>query len=255
MILLLGGTSDSARLALDLAEGDYKVLLSTATDIPLDMASHPNIRRRSGKLDEEGMTLLIDKGGIHAIVDATHPYATLARRTARRVAERLNIPYFTLIRPIVVHDGDGIRLAHDHEHAASIASSTGRPVFLTTGVNNLEPYVRESRRTGVKLVVRVLPETTSLAACRASGIDEESIITGKGPFSTEENRSVINRYEIGVLVTKDSGPSGGTPEKLEAARLEGCLAIVVMRPYQPPDNAFETPSDLIHAMKKQGVNP
>ena len=255
MILLLGGTSDSARLALELAEEGYNVLLSTATDIPLNMAVHPNIRRRSGKLDEEGMTLLARERGIRAIVDATHPYATLVRRTARRVTECINIPYFTLIRPICVPEGEWIRMADGHEEAASIACSTGQPVFLTTGAKNLEPYVREARRTGVMLIVRVLPEETSLAACRTCGLDQESIITGKGPFSIEENRSVMKRHGIGVLVTKDSGPSGGTPEKLEAARLESCLAVVMKRPFQPSDKAFKRPSDLIHAIRKQGINP
>ena len=248
MILLLGGTGDSARLALELAEAGYKVLVSTATEISLDMETHPNLCRRSGKLDEEGMARLVRDEGVRAIVDATHPYATLARRTARRVAERLNVPYFTLTRPTGIPEGEGIRLADSHEEAAKIACSKGRPVFLTTGVKNLEPYVRESQRTGVKLIVRVLAEETSLAACRAAGIDEEFIIAKRGPFSVEENRSAMKRYGIGVIVTKDSGSSGGTPEKLEAARLEGCLVVVIRRPDQPNHNVFDKSSDLVHAV-------
>jgi len=248
MILLLGGTRDSARLALELAEAGYKVLVSTATGISLEMEAHPNLYRRSGKLDEEGMARVVRDEGIRAIVDATHPYATLVRKTARRVAERMNVPYLTLTRPAGIPEGEGIRLADSHEEAASIACSSGRPVFLTTGVKNLEPYVRESRRTGVKLVVRVLAEDTSLSACRAAGIDEELIIAKRGPFSVEENRSAMKKYKIGVIVTKDSGSSGGTPEKLEAARLKGCLVVVIRRPDQPADNVFDQSSDLVHAV-------
>ena len=248
MILLLGGTGDTAPIARELAERGYKVLVSMATDIPLELGTHPNISRRVGKLDEEGVSRLISEGGIRAIVDSTHPYATLVRTTARRVSGHLNIPYFALSRRTGIPDGESITLAASHEEAARIACSTGRTVFLTTGVKNLKPYVEEARRTGSKLIVRVLPANSSLDACRAAGINEEFIIAKRGPFNIEENRSVMKRYGIGVLVTKDSGPAGGTPEKLEAARLEGCSVIVVKRPHEPAHDAFEKHSDLISAV-------
>jgi len=249
MILLLGGTGESAPLAQSLAESGYTVIVSTATDIPLDVGVHANIRRRSGRLDEEGMAILIREGGIRAIVDTTHPYATVARKTARRVADRLNIPYFTFIRPTGIARREAVVLTGSHEEAARIACSMGEPVFLTTGVKNLDAYVREARRACIRLVVRVLPERASLEACRAAGIEEDCIIAERGPFSVEDNMSAIERYSIGVLVMKDSGPSGGTPEKLEAARIEGCLIVVVRRPEKPTHNSFEELSDLISAVK------
>lgn len=248
MILLLGGTSDTALIASELAERSYKVLVSMATDISLELGTHPNISRRAGRLDEEQMTRLISERNIDAIVDATHPYATLVRTTARRVSRRLNIPYFALTRPTGIHGGESTILAASHEEAARIACTASRTVFLTTGVTNLKPYVKETQRTGSKLIVRVLPVKSSLDACRALGIDEEFIIAKRGPFSVDENRSVIKMFGAGVLVTKDSGPTGGTPEKLEAARLEGCPVVVVKRPHEPAHDAFEKHADLISAV-------
>jgi len=248
MILLLGGTGDTAPIARELAERGYKVLVSMATEISLELGTHPNISRRVGKLDEEGLARIIREGGIRAIVDSTHPYARLVRTTARRVSRRLEIPYFALSRRTGIPSGGIITLAASHEEAARIACSTGRTVFLTTGVKNLKPYVKEARRTGSKLIVRVLPAKSSLDACRALGIDEEFIIAKRGPFSVDENRSVMKRFGAGVLVTKDSGPAGGTPEKLEAARLEGCSVVVVKRPDEPTHDTFEKHSDLISAV-------
>jgi precorrin-6A/cobalt-precorrin-6A reductase len=248
MILLLGGTSDTAPIARELAERGCKVLVSMVTEISLELGTHPNISRRAGKLDEEGMARLIGEDGIGAIVDATHPYATLVRKTARRVSRRLNIPYFAFIRPSGIPNGEDIILAASHEEAARIACTKSHTVFLTTGVTNLKPYVKEAQRTGSKLVVRVLPVKLSLDACRALGIDDEFIIAKRGPFSVDENRSVMKRFGAGVLVTKDSGPAGGTPEKLEAARLEGCSVVVVKRPHEPAQDAFEKHSDLISAV-------
>ncbi|MGA2333550.1 MAG: precorrin-6A reductase [Syntrophales bacterium] len=248
MILLLGGTSDTAPIARELAEKGYKVLVSMATDISLELSAHPNISLRVGKLDEEQMVRLISECNIDAIVDATHPYATLVRTTARSVSRRLNIPYFALNRPTGIPDGKTVIPAASHEDAARIACTAGRTVFLTTGVTNLKPYVDEARRTGSKLIVRVLPAKSSLDACRALGIDEKYIIAKRGPFSVDENRSAMKRFGADVLVTKDSGPAGGTPEKLEAARLEGCAVVVVKRPHEPAHNAFEKHADLISAV-------
>ncbi|MGO9137822.1 MAG: precorrin-6A/cobalt-precorrin-6A reductase [Syntrophales bacterium] len=129
-----------------------------------------------------------------------------------------------------------------------IAYSTGRTVFLTTGVKNLKPYVNEAQRTGSKLIVRVFPVKSSLDACRALSIDEKCIIAKRGPLSVDESRSVMKRFGAGVLITKDSGSAWVTPEKLEAARLEGCSVVVVKRPDEPAHDAFEKHADLISAV-------
>jgi len=248
MILLLGGTGDAVRLARDLAAAGCPVLFSTATDIHLEIAPHPHIRRRWGRLDEEGMAALIRSAGVRAIVDATHPYAALAKQTAAGVARRLNIPCLTLLRPTGVTGEEGVIHAADHAEGAKLACADGRPVLLTTGAKNLTPYAEESRRTGSRLVVRVLPERSSLDACRAAGIEAEAIIAARGIFSVAENRAIIRRFGIGVLVTKDSGPAGGTPEKVVAARQEDCRIVVVRRPAQPLLDAFTDPAALIRAV-------
>ncbi len=232
MILLVGGTSETAPLGLALASSGWKVLVSTATDVPLDVGEHPNLAHRSGKLDESSMARLISERGIRIVVDASHPYASAVRSTARNVCQALEIPYLTFIRPAVIEEKDFIQFAANHEHAARQAFAFGRPVFITTGSRNLAPYADQARRTGVALVVRVLAHPDSMDACRKAGIPETNIITGRGPFSVQDNRSVIQRFRIGCLVTKDSGIAGGGLEKIEAARLENCQVVVVGRPEQ-----------------------
>lgn len=247
MILLLGGTRETAALARGLAEAGYRVLVSTATEISLTVDVHANISRRSRPLDEEALVLLLTEHNIRAIVDATHPYAARARATARQAAERAAIPYVTFIRPEGISKNSGVLFACDHEEAAETACSFGRPVFLTTGSRNLKPYVQKSREKGVNLLVRVLPEADSIRACSAAGIDEEFIVADRGPFSVETNREIMRRFGIGVLVTKDSGEPGGVREKLEAARLEGCYVVVIRRPEHSKD-VFRNTSDLIAAV-------
>jgi len=248
MILLLGGTAETAPLALEIARKAFHVLVSTATDIPLTLPPCPKIRTRHGRLDETGLAELVQTSGIRALVDCTHPYAELAHRTSRQVAALMSIPCFTLIRPSGIEEGDPVQYAASHEEAAILAFSYRFPVLLTTGTRNLAPYVREAARTHARLIVRVLPERDSLAACRAQGISDEDIIARRGPFSVEDNRSAIRNFSIGVLVAKDSGRAGGTPEKIAAARDEACRIIVVQRPELQSDRAFTSPEELVQAL-------
>jgi precorrin-6A/cobalt-precorrin-6A reductase len=239
MILLLGGTSSTSPLALGLARAGYRVLVSKATDVPLEVGDHAGIETRWGPLDEEGLAALVAARQIRAIVDATHPYASLIRATAARVARAMAVPYLSFSRgSAVAPDDSSVQWVADHAAAAAAAFVPRRPVLLTTGARHLAPYVEESRRTGVRLVARVLDHPDSLASCRQAGLSPAQVITGRGPYSLEENLRQIRRFEIGVLVTKDSGPAGGTREKLRAAEAAGCRVIVIARPAQADAGSF-----------------
>jgi len=251
MILLLGGTSETAPVAEALAKAGYRVLVSTATNIDLFIGSHPRIGHRRGRLDAEQMSGLIRERRVRAIVDATHPYASAVRATASQVAEQLGIPYLTYVRPGSVGEGIGVLIAENHEHAARLAGEMGKSILLTIGSRNVLPYAAEARSVGIALVARVLDHPDSHEACREAGISADCVLTGRGPFSVEENRSVIRKYNIGVLVTKDSGEAGGVPEKIEAARLENCAVIVVGRPEGNQTCGFENVPELVRELKSR----
>ena len=248
MILLIGGTSETAPLAEALAAAGFRVLVSTATEVPLDVGKHPNISSRRGMLDMQGMTQLATERGVQAIVDASHPYSVAAHANAKKVALDLSIPCFRWARPPAAKDGDPVFFARTHEFAARTACSLGRPVFLTTGSRNIVPYALEADRTCLPLVVRVLPHPESIAACRRAGVPEKHIVLGRGPFSVEANRAVIREFGIGTLVTKDSGVEGGFPAKIDAARMEGCRVIVVQRSEEVMEQTFSNISELVGAV-------
>ncbi len=126
----------------------------------------------------------------------------------------------------------------------------GKPVLLTIGAKNIAPYAVQAKQKGIPLAVRVLPEPSSLDACRKNGIPEERIVAKRGPFSVEENRETIKRYDIGVMVTKESGAAGGFAEKIEAARIEDCTVIVVSRPPAPvEEETFDNIDELLRHVR------
>ncbi len=251
MILLLGGTSETAPLAEALADAGYEVLASSATDVPLFVGDRPRIVHRNGRLPEADMIALIRDRNIRAIVDATHPYATSVRATAERIAAQLEIPYLTFVRPGVVAEQDGVRLAATHQEAARLACEPGSPILLTVGSKNVAVYAQAAARNGIPLVARVLSHTDSIQLCRDAGLADDRIITGRGPFTAEENRHLIRQFNIGVIVTKDSGEAGGVPAKLEAARAEQCLLVVVGRPPQLSANAFHDMRALVQTLRQR----
>jgi precorrin-6A/cobalt-precorrin-6A reductase len=241
---------------LCLAQHGYRVLVSRATDVPLAIGDHAGIESRCGELDDDGLAELIRQRAVRAIVDATHPYAVAIRRRAGRIAERMAIPYLAFVRPTSVDPADpSVEFAADHAAAARLAFAHGRPVLLTAGSRNLVPYVEKASQTGVRLVVRVLNDPASLAACRAAGLGEDQILTGRGPYSVEANRRQIRASGIGVLVTKDSGPAGGTAEKLAAARAEGCRVVVLQRPNLGPEKAFTSAEAILKALDCSRIVP
>ncbi len=84
--------------------------------------------------------------------------------------------------------------------------------------------MKGSLQTNVLHVAHVLDIEDSIRACLDAGIGWELIVTGKGPFSVEDNLSVIRKIEIGVLVTKDGGFKGASlkswkPQGLRTAKL------------------------------------
>jgi precorrin-6A/cobalt-precorrin-6A reductase len=249
MILLLGGTSDAGPIALQLAERGHRVLVSQATDVPLAMPPHPGIETRRGPLDAAGLAELVARRGVAAIVDAAHPYAERLHAAAAAAARQTGVPLVAYLRPgLAESDLQALQLAADHAAAAHAAFAHGRTVLLTVGAGNLAPYVARSRATGVPLVARVLDRPESRAACRRAGIPAAGIIAGRGPFGVEENRRHIRQFQVGVLVAKDSGRAGGTAEKLEAARLEGCRVILLGRPRPALAQSFDTVESLVQAV-------
>lgn len=227
-LLLFGGTSETKGAAEALASAGHRVLVSTATDAPLETGTAAAITCRHGRMNREEMAALIATVGIHAVVDVSHPYAIELHATAADAARESDVPYFRLDRPGVGHDL--AEVAPDHAAAAQLAFSHGRPVLLTTGSRNLGDYAEAARKTGLPWFARVLDHPDSHAACAAVGMSPGQIIFGRGPFSIDGNRAVIRAHGIGVLVTKDSGQAGGVSEKIEAARLENCRVVIVDRP-------------------------
>jgi precorrin-6A/cobalt-precorrin-6A reductase len=244
VILLLGGTSETAPIADALLAAGYDVLVSTATAIPLVLP--PRARRRVGRLDEEAMARVVRESAVKVIVDATHPYAQTAHEVALRASEQTHIPCIRWARPASNFDDEPrVHIASSHEEAARMACTAGRTVLLTVGSQHVAPYASEAASHGCRLVARVLPVPESVAGCHQAGIAEADVIAARGPFTVEENRAVLRQFGIDVLVTKDGGAAGGLPAKITAARHERCEVVLIRRQPEANRNQVHTIAELL----------
>lgn len=227
-VLLFGGTSEGRELALMLAEAGVDVCVSVASEagvkaLPSDVDGLTVI---CGSLSHEEKVSLFEQYDF--VVDATHPFAQSISPHIAAAAEEAAVKLLRVVRP--PSDTEGCLLAADLAEAIALIGDEGA-VLATTGSKNVGEYsvIADFKQ---RLFARVLDDDTSVALCRQAGLDDEHIIAKRGPFSVEDNLGDIARYNIRTLVTKDSGVSGGFPEKVEACRRASIDCIVITRPVE-----------------------
>jgi precorrin-6A/cobalt-precorrin-6A reductase len=232
VILVLGGTSEARVLSALLQDRECRVLLTAVSGYGGDLAKASGVNGvRVGRLDGEGLWTLIENEGIAAVVDATHPHAGEISRLAISTCRKLGVDYYRLERPAAqLPDNPLVHVTGSYGEAANLASKLGNVIFLTIGSRRLEEFMGSADLTGKRLIARVLPEPEALAACRALGFPPDNIIAARGPFSEALNRAWLREYRADVMITKESGETGGVDSKIAAALSLGIPVVVIERP-------------------------
>ena len=230
MILVLAGTSEGREAAVRLAKEGLPVMASTATGYGGELLSRSfGGKIITGPLQLEDIARVIKDYQVKKVIDATHPFALEITENARRVCSEGGIAYERLERPALDFEpGEGIITARDTEEAVQIAAATEGIIFLTIGSNKLE-YFASVIDPG-RLVVRILPLEKSLEKCFDYGILPDNIIAMQGPFDEELNYILFKRYRASLVISKESGPAGGTAEKISAARKLSIPLVLISRP-------------------------
>ncbi len=222
-VLILGGTAEARVLAsLVLARFgnrlDIVTSLAGRTSAPAAIAGTV---RRGGFGGADGLAAYLASERIAALIDATHPFAAAIHRAARLAAEQAGIPRVAVVRPAWhAQPGDRWTEVADAREAAALLPRLGRRAWLTVGIKELAAFAGVP---GWFLVRRIEPGPLALPG---------EVVLGRGPFSLAEERALIERHAIDVLVTKASG-GPATRAKLDAARGAGIPVVLIRRP--PPE--------------------
>jgi precorrin-6A/cobalt-precorrin-6A reductase len=223
-VLVLGGTGEARALADRLAPRvDVAVTSSLAGRVADPVLPTGNVRI-GGFGGVEGLAAFLTARRIDAIVDATHPFAEAISRNAAEAAARTGIPLLALRRPPwEPRDGDRWHLVADTTGAAQVAPHLGKRIFLTLGRQGCAPFASCEKPW---FLIRALEPPAAPLPPR------HELLLQRGPFTIDEERSLLRQHRIDVLVSKNSG-GDATSAKLVAARELGLPVVLVRRPPVP----------------------
>ncbi|MFZ3473708.1 cobalt-precorrin-6A reductase [Streptomyces sp. 4.24] len=225
-VLILGGTTEARGLAQALAAAEgtpYRVTTSLAGRVASPVLP-PGETRIGGFGGPAGLAEWITAHRVTHLVDATHPFAERMSFNAAGAAELSGVPLLALRRPgWSPGPGDDWHFANSLAGAAALLPGLGSRVFLTTGRMGLHSFAHLAEPW---FLVRSVDPPDAPAPPRLE------VLLARGPFTLDDERELLARHRIDLLVTKDSGGSATAP-KLTAAREAGVPVLVVRRPPVP----------------------
>jgi precorrin-6A/cobalt-precorrin-6A reductase len=224
-VLVLGGTGEARALAAALDGAGGTRVISTLAGRVANPRLPAGEVRVGGFGGPDGLAAYIGAEGVHAVVDATHPFAERMSWSAFAACAQTATKLLRLERP-PFHRDPAIdwREVGSLDEAAGLLPQAGRRVFLTTGRQGLGAF---SGIADAFFLIRCVdaPDPQVLPPDRA-------VVLDRGPFTLAGELALIDRHALDVLITKDSGGEM-TQAKLAAARRRGLPVIVVARPPRP----------------------
>jgi len=220
-VLILGGTTEGRRLGQALLSSPDISAVSSLAGQLREPRTVPGEVRVGGFGGPVGLADWLERHRIQAVVDATHPFAARMSGSAEIACERVGVPLLRFTRAgWVESEGDDWRRVESLNAAAWLVPQVGRRAFLTTGRTELAPFAALDE---VWFLLRVIdaPEPPLPRNC--------TLVQARGPFALVEELELMRRWQIDVLVTKDSGGAATAP-KLLAARQLHIPVIMVNRP-------------------------
>jgi precorrin-6A/cobalt-precorrin-6A reductase len=129
-----------------------------------------------------------------------------------------------------------------YQEAALILPQLAQRVFLSLGRQDLAAFLALPDRWFLMRMVDPPPINTPLPLGK--------VLLERGPFRLEQERSLLQQYEIGAIVSKNSGGRATYP-KIIAARELGLPVIMIQRPSIPIAEKVATVEEAIHWLRHQ----
>ncbi len=235
-LVIFSGTSDGNKLCQWLGKQHMNADVYVATEYGKQVMSEiEGINVHIGRLNSTQMAEIIDNNT--CVIDCTHPYASEVTINIKTVCEQKNAKYLRFLRESLLCDDDIISVKNTEDAVNWLCNNSGN-VLLTTGSKELEAYTKIPNYQD-RLFIRVLPTASVLQKCESLGFKGSHIIAMQGPFSHEMNVAMLKQIKAQILVTKDTGKSGGFLEKQQAAKQANVKMLMIKRPLDEKGLDFE----------------
>ena len=228
--IVIAGTTESREVIEQECRAGRKVLACVATGLGAEMLEEYGIDVHTGRLDEKGFIDLFEENPCRKIIDASHPFARIVTETVRAAAAKCRIPYERYERTVLTYDYDRILYVSDADEAVEALNQIDGNVLLTTGVNTAGLYAKGVRDAKSRVYIRVLDNEASYDGCKKAGYPDDHVFGEMPPFTVEDNLRLIRQTHARVMVSKDSGKTGGVDIKVRACKEAGIRMIMIRRP-------------------------
>jgi len=232
-VLILGGTRDAATLAYAaVAKFDDSVEIISSLAGRTATPELPGLVRSGGFGGADGLQKFLQQEKINALIDATHPFAAKISKSAATACDNANVARLSLIRPPwpLETGGPWIDVSSMEEAVETLENLKAERVFVSTGVTDLQAFARLS---DVFFLVRLINKLPNFPLANST------IVTGKPPFSMDEEITLMQDHRIDTMVTKNSG-GDLNQGKIEAVTALNLRTIVIRRPVHPQGDQAET---------------
>jgi precorrin-6A/cobalt-precorrin-6A reductase len=236
-VLILGGTTEARLLAGHLAGRaglDVTLSLAGRTASP---ATQPVPVRVGGFGGAAGLADYLGSEHIDALIDATHPYASVISASAVAAAKKTAVPLVAMRRPPwIAAAGDRWTEVSNIREAVLTLGPAPRRVFVALGRNELAPFNEAPQHH--YLIRSVDPVDPPLPLPHAT------YVTGRGPFGEADDRALLIAHRIEFIIAKNSG-GAATYGKIVAARALGIGIIMLRRPRASDAPAVQTVAEAL----------
>jgi precorrin-6x reductase len=231
-IVLFAGTTEGREICEYCIQHNIGLSVYVATEYGKEvLPTSDGISVFVGRMEQSDMERELIKKKPALVIDATHPYAVLVTENIANACKTLGLSYIRVSRENKFCEAySNIYYVKDTDEAAEILYKwQDKKILLTTGSKDFLPYTK-LENWQQRVYIRILPSVEQLSKCLASGFSPSHIICMQGPFSKEMNSALIRQLGIDVMVTKESGHTGGFLEKIEAAKENEIPVLVLKRP-------------------------
>ncbi|MEO1194493.1 MAG: cobalt-precorrin-6A reductase, partial [Pseudomonadota bacterium] len=185
----------------------------------------PLPQRVGGFGGADGLFAYLKAENVTHVIDATHPFARQMSANAVAACATADIPLIAYTRaPWTPQSGDKWTTVEDVAGAVAALNRPPARVMLAVGRLNLPAF--EANPQHFYLLRLVDPPKTP------PRFPEHHVVIARGAFSEEGDLALMREHRIDLVVSKNSGGTGGAA-KVAAARALGLPVIMIRRPALP----------------------
>lgn len=234
MVLIFGGTTEGRLTATVLEEAGKTFYYSTRGD-EQEVTLHHGIRL-CGSMNASQMEDFCRSKDIRLLIDAAHPFATLLHTTIHHVSQCMQIPVIRYERIYPDYDAQTL-FANDYDDAARLISTSNyHRILALTGVQTIGK-LRPLWQGKCECYFRILRRPSSQAIAQKEGFPEDYLCYYDLDHEEDAGQvsELLDKLHPDLVLTKESGISGGFEQKSAATASRGIPLLVIRRPPLPDD--------------------